>query len=69
MATKPDYYIITVKTGPGAFSWRWEIKRRSSPMGVKLGASGYQTQAAAEHAGREALGAFLEEIAREAQRK
>ena len=69
MAREPDYYIVTLETGPGPFPWRWEIQRRSSPMGVKLGASGYRTQEAAEHAGRQSLGVFLEEIAREARRR
>jgi len=33
-------------------------------MGVKLGASGYQSQASAELAGKQALERFLVEIAR-----
>ena len=69
MASEPDYYIITLETSPGPFPWRWEIKRHSKPMGVKLGAGGYATQEAAERAGQQTLTAFLDELAREARRK
>jgi hypothetical protein len=69
MASEPDYYIITLETSPGPFRWRWEIKRHSKPMGVKLGAGGYPTQEAAERAGQQSLTAFLDELAREARRK
>ena len=68
MATKPDYYIVTRKTGPGPFPWRWEIERHSKPMGVKLGAGGYPTQEAAESAGQQSLTEFLIEVARETRR-
>jgi len=44
MATERDYYIVTSQTGDR----RWEIKRHSRPMGVKLGAGGYQTQLEAD---------------------
>jgi hypothetical protein len=69
MATKADYYIATFETGAGAFTWRWEIRRHSRPMGVNLGATGFQTQIAAEQAGKQILAAFLEDVAREARRK
>jgi hypothetical protein len=36
---------------------------------VKLGAGGYQSQAAAEHAGKQALTTLLEKIELEARRK
>ena len=45
MVTKPDYYIVTFETDRRPFSWRWEIRRHSQPMGVKLGAGGYPSQA------------------------
>jgi hypothetical protein len=67
MASEPDYYIITLETSGGPFPWRWEIKRRSKPMGLKLGAGGYPTQEAAARAGQQLLAAFLDELAREAK--
>jgi len=58
MVTKPDYYIVTFETDRRPFSWRWEIRRHSQPMGVKLGAGGYPSQGAAESAGERALKEF-----------
>ena len=69
MATKPDYYIETTDTGVRPHPWRWDLRRRSQPMGVRFGAGGYQSQTSAEFAGEEALARFLEEVAREEQRK
>lgn len=69
MATEPDYYIETIDTGARPHPWRWELRRRSSPMGVKIGAAGFQSQMAAEYAGEQALTRFLEDLAKEARRK
>lgn len=69
MTTASEYYIATFENCGGAFNWRWELRRHSSPMGVKLGAGGYQTQAAAERAGQEALATLLQKIELEARRK
>jgi hypothetical protein len=69
MATKPDYYIETTDTGARSHPWRWDLRRRSQPMGVRLGAGGYQSQASAQIAGELALARFLEEVAREERRK
>jgi hypothetical protein len=69
MATAPDCFIETIDTGARPFPWRWEIRRRSKPMGIKLGAGGYQSEAAAELAGREALERFLAEVAKEERRR
>ena len=57
-----DYYIESVDTGARSHPWRWELKRRSSPMGVKLGASGYQSEAAALYPGQRALAEFLKDL-------
>jgi hypothetical protein len=38
-------------------------------MGINLGASGYQSQAAAEYTGGKALAELLEELAKEQRRK
>jgi len=68
MATEPDYYIVTFETDRGPFPWTWEIRRRSKPMGVRIGDSGYQPQTAAEFAGQRALDDFLKAVAREERR-
>jgi hypothetical protein len=65
MATEPDYYIATFDTGARPLSWRWELRRHSSPMGVIIGRSGYQSQAAAEFAGKRAFEEFLTALAKE----
>jgi hypothetical protein len=57
-----DYYIAIV-SDECRFSWRWEIKRRSQPMGVRLTGEGYSSQRAAEDAGRRSLADFLAAIA------
>jgi hypothetical protein len=69
MATTPDYYIETFDTGARPYPWCWELRRRSQPMGVRFGASGFQSQAAAEHAGKQALERFLEELSKEERQK
>jgi hypothetical protein len=69
MATAPDYYIETFDTGARPYPWRWELQRRSQPMGVRFGASGFQSQAAAEHAGKLALERFLDELSKEERQK
>ena len=68
MTTEPDYYISTFETGQRPHPWRWELRRRSHPMGVMVGRSGYQSQAAAEYAGKRALEHFLEALAKEERR-
>ena len=68
MATEPDYYIVTFDTDRGPFPWAWELRRRSKPMGVRIREKGYQSQTAAEFAGKRALAQFLEALAREERR-
>jgi hypothetical protein len=68
MTTEPDYYISTFETGQQPHPWRWELRRRSHPMGVTVGSSGYQSQTAAEYAGKRALELFLEALAKEERR-
>jgi hypothetical protein len=68
MATKPDYYVVTIDSGVRPHPWRWEIRRHSSVMGVRLGAGGYQSRQAAEFAGTEALKRFFQALSKE-QRK
>jgi hypothetical protein len=69
MATRPEYFIEIIDTGTRPFPWRWELRRHGKPMGVKIGASGYQSQTAAEFAGRQVLERFLQELAKEERRR
>lgn len=68
MATETDYYIVTFESGDSLGRWGWELRRRSRPMGVKIGDRGYQSQTAAEYAGKIALARFLDELAKEERR-
>ena len=69
MATKPDYHVFTFQTDERPFPWHWEIRRHSKPMGAKLGAGGYQSQSAAEFAGKNALERFLIDLSQEERRR
>jgi hypothetical protein len=69
MAMAPDYYIEVFDTGARPYPWRWELRRRSKPMGVRLGAGGFQSRASAELAGSRALERFLDELSQEERRK
>jgi len=69
MATEPDYYIVTFDTDRWPYPWAWELRRRGRPMGVRVGSSGYQSQTAAEYAGKRALEDFLRAIAEEERRR
>jgi hypothetical protein len=66
---KPDYYVVTFETKASARSWHWEIRRRSNAMGVRLTEGGYQTQMAAENAGKRELAKFLDLLAKEDRRQ
>jgi hypothetical protein len=47
--------VITSRYGERPERWSWELKRKSSPLGVKLTDDGFQSQAAATFAGKRAL--------------
>ena len=66
---KPDYYVVTFEMEASAQSWYWELRRRSNPMGVRLTEGGYQTQMAAENAGKRELAKFLDLLAKEERRQ
>jgi len=68
MATTPDYYVATWETDVHPNPWRWEIRRHSKPMGVKIDEGGFRSQPAAEFAGRRALQDFMEQLAAEERR-
>jgi hypothetical protein len=69
MATEQDYHIVTFNTGQAFLPWRWELRRRSSPMGVVVGRSGYHSKAAAEYEGKQALERFLRSLAKEERQR
>ena len=66
--TNNEYYVITSRCGEYPERWSWEIRRRSTPLGVKLTADGFQSDAAAKFAGKRALDEFLSEFAKEEKR-
>ena len=53
--TNNEYYVITSRCGEYPERWSWEIRRKSTPLGVKLTADGFQSDAAAKFAGKRAL--------------
>ncbi len=66
MATKPnDYYVVTFRRGEYPNRWSWEIRRKSKPLGIKMIADGFQSQMAAEFAGKRALADFLADLSKE----
>jgi len=65
-----DYYILTSKRGEKhPERWSWEIRRKSKPLGVKLTGNGYQSESAAQFAGRRALTELLAGLAKEERRR
>jgi hypothetical protein len=58
-----DYFVEISRDADGL--WRWEINRRSRPLGVKLYDSGFGTPAEAQLAGERFLKDFLDAIGRE----
>jgi hypothetical protein len=63
-----DYHVVTISDDCRS-TWRWEIKRRSEPMGVKLTGDGYPSQRAAEESGKRALAEFLAAFTSEERRQ
>jgi hypothetical protein len=62
-----DYYTVTMSDDCRSV-WRWEVRRRSAPMGVKLNGEGYSSQRAAGEAGKQALATFLNALTSEERR-
>jgi hypothetical protein len=60
-----DYYVFTSRRGDYPERWSWEIRRKSKPLGVKLTADGFQSDVAAQFAGKRALEDFLCELSKE----
>jgi hypothetical protein len=71
MATHPinDYYVITSRSGERHDRWSWEIRRKSTPLGIKMTGDGYQSDTAARFAGKQALADFLLDLAQEEKRQ
>ena len=56
--TRRSYYVAISQTEERN-SWRWEIRRKRSAMGVKLWEGGFQSYQDAQLAGKRALEDFL----------
>jgi hypothetical protein len=59
-----EYFVSITGVGKPP-EWRWEIKRPSKPLGIKLYANGFKSEKAAKLAGEKALSELLDGIARE----
>ena len=69
MAIDPnDYYVVTSQRGEQPARWSWEIHRKSTPLGIKMTGNGYQSDAAAQFAGKQALAEFLTDLSKEEKR-
>ena len=64
-----DYYVFTSREEKHPERWSWEIRRKSKPLGVKLTGNGYQSESAAQFAGRRALTELLAGLAKEERRR
>jgi hypothetical protein len=65
---RDDYYVITFRPGQYPDRWSWEIRRKSKPLGIKMIADGFQSEMAAEFAGKRALANFLTDLWKEERR-
>ena len=70
MADHPinDYHVITSPRVGHPDRWSWEIRRKSKPLGVKMTGDGYQSDTAAQFAGKQALAEFLADLSKEEKR-
>jgi len=69
MAVDPnDYYVITSRRGEHPDRWSWEIRRKSKPLGIKMTGDGFQSDTAAQFAGKQALADFLSDLSKEEKR-
>jgi hypothetical protein len=66
MAADPnDYYVVASRRGQQPERWSWEIRRKSTPLGIKMTGDGHQSDAAAQFAGKQALAEFLADLLKE----
>ena len=70
MADNPanDFYVVTSRRGEHPDRWSWEIHRKSTPLGIEMTGDGYQSDTAAEFAGKQALAEFLADLLKEEKR-
>ncbi|MGB6394539.1 MAG: DUF3622 domain-containing protein [Bradyrhizobium sp.] len=70
MAENPinDYYVVTSRRGQQPERWSWEILRKSKPLGIKMTGDGFQSEMAAQFAGKNALAEFLADLSKEEKR-
>jgi hypothetical protein len=70
MADHPinDYYVVTSRRGQNPDRWSWEIRRKSKPLGIKMTGDGFQSDTAAQFAGKQALAEFLADLSKEEKR-
>jgi hypothetical protein len=66
--TSDDYYVFASRRGEYPERWSWEIRRKSKPMGIRLTADGFQSEAAAKFSGKKALEEILIELSKEERR-
>jgi hypothetical protein len=59
-------YVVTAKSYGRTHSlWRWDIQRRSKPLGITFYDDGFETEQAAKFAGERALMVFLDGLRQE----
>jgi hypothetical protein len=63
-----DYYVVTSRRGEHPERWSWEIRRKSKPLGIRLTGEDFQSNAAAQLAGKKALEDFLDDLSKEERR-
>jgi hypothetical protein len=56
---RKSFYVVVSWSGNGKDAWRWEIRRKRRPMGVRLWEGGFRSHRAAQLTGRHALEEFL----------
>jgi hypothetical protein len=61
-----SFYVTVSRTRDDSGFWCWEIRRKRTPMGVKLREGGFQSHHAAELAERQALEDILNGLSMEA---
>ena len=63
---RKSFYLVVFRRDGMAEGWCWEIRRRRTPIGVRLWQGGFKSHRAAHSAGRTALEDFLNGLAMEA---
>jgi hypothetical protein len=70
MAAHPnDYYVVTSRRGDHPDRWSWNMRRKSRPLGIKMTGDGFESDGAAQFAGKQALADFLSDLAKEEERQ